>query len=65
MAQPSEYGVYGTKTPGEVAEDRRGDPRDLEEEAKKSSDSILADKMRQADSRRDRDDDGKDRGLER
>ncbi len=26
-----EYGMYGTKTPGEVAEDRRGDARDLEE----------------------------------
>ncbi len=22
---PAEYGTYGTKTPGEVAEDRRGD----------------------------------------
>lgn len=32
VAQPAEYGLYGTKTPGEVAEVRRPDDRDLEEE---------------------------------
>jgi hypothetical protein len=32
IAQPSEYGLYGTKTPGEVAEDRREDERDPDEE---------------------------------
>lgn len=35
VAQPSEYGIYGTRTPGEVAEDRRGDrpnDQDMDEE---------------------------------
>ena len=32
VAQQSEYGLYGTMTPGEVAEARRGDGRDLEDE---------------------------------
>ena len=64
VAQQPEYGVYGTKTPGEVAEDRRGDPRDLEDESAKARDSVLADRLRQADSRADRADDarGRDRG---
>lgn len=32
VAQQAEYGIYGTMTPGEVAEARRGDGRDLEDE---------------------------------
>jgi hypothetical protein len=32
VAQPAEYGLYGTKTPGEVAEARRADERDPDEE---------------------------------
>jgi hypothetical protein len=39
VAQPSEYGLYGTMTQGEVAEARRGDGTELEEE--KKQDSIL------------------------
>lgn len=36
VAQPSEYGIWGTRTPGEVAADRRDDPRvqRLEQEPK-------------------------------
>jgi hypothetical protein len=34
VAQPGEYGLYGTRTPGEVAEARRSDDRQLEEEPK-------------------------------
>ena len=64
VAQQPEYGVYGTKTPGEIAEDRRGDGRDLEDEATKGRDSVLADRMRQAESR-DRGDEDKDRGRDR
>jgi hypothetical protein len=63
VAQSPEYGLYGTKTPGEVAEDRRGDARDLEDEKPRGSDSVLADRMRQADDRGGRDDRGQD--LER
>jgi hypothetical protein len=44
-----EYGMYGTKTPGEVAEDRRGDARDLEEEQPRGS--VLEDRLAQAESR--------------
>lgn len=32
VVQQSEYGIYGTMTPGEVAEARRVDGRDLEDE---------------------------------
>ena len=46
VAQPPEYGMYGTKTPGEIAEDRRGDNRDLEDE--KAQDSVLGERMEQA-----------------
>ena len=66
IAQHSEYGLYGTRTPGEVAEARRGDERDLEEEPRQ--DSVLDDRMHQAEMNRDsRDDRGedRDRDLER
>jgi hypothetical protein len=49
IVQPAEYGLYGTKTPGEVAESRRAEGLDLEEEKH----SVLADRMRQADARDD------------
>jgi hypothetical protein len=55
VAQSPEYGLYGTKTPGEVAEDRRGDARDLEEEKPREEDSVLSDRMRQAGARDSRD----------
>ncbi len=59
VAQQTEYGLYGTKTPGEVAESRRGSGADLEEEKT----SVVADRIRQAESR---DDHGKDaRELEK
>ncbi len=32
VAQPAEYGLYGTRTPGEVAEERRESEQDLDEE---------------------------------
>lgn len=60
VAQAPEYGLYGTKTPGEVAEDRRGTSRDLEDEKPHNDDSVLADRMRQADARGGRDDRGLD-----
>jgi hypothetical protein len=44
VAQPAEYGLYGTRTPGEVAESRRSDSLDLEEERS----SVLSDRLRQA-----------------
>lgn len=59
VAQPPEYGLAGTKTPGEVAEDRRGDARDLEDEQPREQ-SVLAERLRQAESRSGRE----DRGLE-
>ncbi len=63
VAQQPEYGLYGTKTPGEVAEDRRGDARDLEDEAPKERGSVLGERLRQAEDRGGRDDRGMD--LER
>jgi hypothetical protein len=32
IAQPPQYGLYGTKTPGEVAEDRGSSGRELDEQ---------------------------------
>ncbi len=48
IAQQTEYGVFGTETPGEVAQARRGDGRELGEEADRS---VLADRMRQVEAR--------------
>lgn len=50
VAQPTEYGLYGTRTPGEVAESRRDVELDLEQERE----STLADRMQQAAAREDR-----------
>lgn len=44
-----EYGLYGTKTPGEVAEARRSETPEQEEERG----SILADRMKQVEASRD------------
>jgi hypothetical protein len=35
VAQPTDYGIAGVATPGEVAESRRDDGRDMDEEGKK------------------------------
>ena len=62
VAQQAEYGVFGMKTPGEVAESRRGEEIDLEDEIAKGRNSILDDRMRQAEGR---DGHGRnDKGLE-
>ena len=62
VAQPPEYGLYGTMTPGEIAESRRPDPTpSLEEEPKPSP---LTDSLKQAESRPvepNRDTKGRDR----
>lgn len=49
VAQQAEYGIYGTMTPGEVAEARRGDGRDLEDE--KPVASTVESRMNMADTR--------------
>ena len=49
VAQPAEYGLYGTRTPGEVAESRRSETMDLEEERG----SILGDRLAKAEASRD------------
>ncbi len=42
VAQPAQYGLYGTRTPGEIAEARRADgDRNLEEESK----SVLGERL--------------------
>ena len=48
VAQQTEYGMFGTETPGEVAEARKGDGREFGEEAKKS---VLADRVHAASAR--------------
>ena len=65
VAQQPEHGLWGMKTPGEVAEDRRGDGRDLEDEASKDGHSILGDRMREAESRDTRGHEDKGMEMER
>lgn len=48
VAQQTEYGMFGTQTPGEVAEARRDDGREMDEEEGRS---VLADRMRQVEAR--------------
>jgi hypothetical protein len=49
VAQPAQYGLYGTRTPGEVAEARKPEERDLDEEPK----SILQERLDQVAKERD------------
>ncbi len=59
VAQQPEYGLYGTRTPGEVAEARRDVVHDLEDER---SASVVDEWSRGG---KPRDDPSQDRGLER
>jgi hypothetical protein len=68
VTQASEYGLYGSATPGEVAESRRHDL--YGEQESPDRDSVLADRLQQAKDRevRDRDDRDRDddsRGMDR
>lgn len=65
VAQQPEYGMYGTRTPGEVAEARRDDVRDLEEEKSADRGSVLEERMREADGREAHGRDDRDLDLER
>jgi hypothetical protein len=47
VSQQGEYGLYGTRTPGEVAESRRSEALDRDEEPT----SALDERLRQAESR--------------
>ncbi|MBL9082138.1 MAG: hypothetical protein JNK76_10055 [Planctomycetales bacterium] len=65
VAQQPEYGLYGTKTPGEVAQDRRDEARDLEDEQRPEGDSVLASRLRQAEARGGRAEPDRDRDRDR
>jgi hypothetical protein len=56
VAQPSEYGLYGTRTPGEIAEDRR-----LDGDQEKS---VLAERLERADAQPDTGRDSRDKERE-
>ena len=62
IAQQPEYGLYGTKTPGEVAEERRNDDRDPEQETKDRS--IIDERLERAKDRGNREDDSRGRDME-
>jgi hypothetical protein len=47
VSQQSEYGLYGTQTPGEVAASRRDSVQELNEE----KESVLADRLQQVEAR--------------
>jgi len=48
VAQPPQYGLYGTRTPGEVMQERSGEGRDPDEQP-----SILDRQLNQAEQARD------------
>lgn len=48
VAQPAQYGLYGTKTPGEVMQDKELDGRDPDERP-----SIIGERVKQAQKARD------------
>lgn len=48
VAQPAQYGLYGTKTPGEVMQDKQSDARDPDEQP-----SILGERLQQAEKAHD------------
>ncbi|MCK6465379.1 MAG: hypothetical protein L6Q93_11150 [Phycisphaerae bacterium] len=50
IAQPTVYGVAGTKTPGEVMLDKQGESRDPDERP-----SILSEKLKEAEQQRETD----------
>lgn len=50
VAQPTVYGIYGTKTPGEVMQEKQGESRDPDEQP-----SILDERLKQAEQQRDAD----------
>lgn len=50
VAQPTVYGIYGTKTPGEVMQEKQGESRDPDEQP-----SILEERLKQAEQQRDAD----------
>lgn len=57
VAQPIEYGIYGTLTPGEVADSRRDSGHELEPDMQSGGGSILGERMRET---AGRDDPGRD-----
>jgi hypothetical protein len=60
VAQPTDYGMWGMATPGEVAAERSGDERSVAAD----KDSVLADRLNQLGAARE--DHGRDdRGMER
>ena len=50
VAQMPEYGLYGTRTPGEIAESRRSESLELEEEQRGS---VLDERLQQVEASRD------------
>jgi hypothetical protein len=66
VAQNPEYGLYGTRTPGEIAEARRSDGRDLEEESpNQEKESIISDRLRRGQEREQPDKDARDVPMDR
>lgn len=53
IAQPTEYGIYGTLTPGEIADARRDSGHELEPDAQSGGGSILSERMRETAGRED------------
>ncbi|MBX3412818.1 MAG: hypothetical protein KF708_09025 [Pirellulales bacterium] len=66
VAQQTEYGLYGTRTPGEVAADRRGDGRDAKDmDEEKDQYPSVADRVQEAKDRSDEMEPAKQQEMER
>ena|SRR5713226_3499429 len=64
VAQNPEFGLYGTLTPGEVAESRRSSDLNLEQEGPRN-DSVLDERLRQAEGRDAPERDAREPGMDR
>lgn len=66
VAQQPEYGLYGTRTPGEVAADRRGDGRDAKEmDEEKDQYPSVSDRVQEAKERSEEREPGQERDMGR
>lgn len=66
VAQQPEYGLYGTRTPGEVAADRRGDGRDAKDmDEEKDQYPSVADRVQEAKERSEEMEPAQERAMER
>ena len=53
VAQAPDYGIYGNKTPGEIADERSAETAPVEKSADQEPRSVLQDRLNRAESQRE------------